>query len=357
MTLSQKMALTLHSLHRQLLDTLVTEKNLTVLTECLDTLSKLVENCTYTKLSVNYRLEVYRTLVRHTKSVDPQVSRAALHGLCVLLDSGYESAHALKDLLSETLDSIQKCVSQQNKEWTTAWLSLLSAVIRSNFGLSRDIWPKIQNTLLPLLSQSSSQKSSLPNEVREAVTQCVLDYATSLSSEGRLETAQLDSTQWWPPILPLLYSLLSDPHGSVRALTLDTLSRIRSSAFTSLSARDRLSLLTVSLGMLHDTNPMVRSASCGVLGELVTFDTMKQDHLFMVDVATQIPPLVKEEESLMVRMRASWALANLCQSLAQEKPPCQIDFPGPILQTLVDASLFAGKDKDRVCFLPLISFD
>ena len=65
-----------------------------------------------------------------------------------------------------------------------------------------------------------------------------------------------------------------------------------------------------------------------------------------MDIASQIPSLVKDD-SLAVRMRASWMLANLCQALVtlHSASPIQLDLE--ILQSLVEAGLFAAKDKDR----------
>lgn len=65
-----------------------------------------------------------------------------------------------------------------------------------------------------------------------------------------------------------------------------------------------------------------------------------------MDIASQIPSLVKDD-SLAVRMRASWVLANLCQALVtlDSVTPTQLDLD--IIQSLVEAGLFAAKDKDR----------
>ena len=125
--------------------------------------------------------------------------------------------------------------------------------------------------------------------------------------------------KWWQASFEFLNHRLCDDVPSIRAITLDIFSQISAEAFSSFPEKQQLSLLSIIPGMLQDPESSVRAAACGALGTFVTFECVQQNSVFMSDVSDLFPSHVTKDDSLLVRTRSSWALANFCQSLASSK--------------------------------------
>lgn len=204
-------------------------------------------------------------------------------------------------------------------------------------------------------------QESTQSHVQEAAMKCLLEYAsrTSPSSPSSDIPQSGSSLEWWTLTLSFVTGHLSDPTDGVRALALDTLSHIPYEAFDTLPDRHRMSILSVVLGLLQDPEPNVRAAACGVLGVFVSFDCLKEvvflvvqsdikESLFISDLSSQLPSLVLDDDSLIVRMRASWALANLCQFLMERRQEGREGFENDTIHILVQAGLHAVLDNDKV---------
>jgi hypothetical protein len=110
-----------------------------------------------------------------------------------------------------------------------------------------------------------------------------------------------------------------------------------------------------------DSAPSVRNAACRALGIYILFPCVYGDSIFLKDTVTCLVNILLNDSNLSVRIRTSWAFANLCDAIAKISLPEEIApslFDAPPKETLVDNStLFtllkvalkvSGLDSDKV---------
>jgi hypothetical protein len=85
---------------------------------------------------------------------------------------------------------------------------------------------------------------------------------------------------------------------------------------------------------------MVTSSSIGALGVFTTLPTLRADSLFLTDLVHVIPPLVRQK-NLMIRIRASWALANLCDAMLG------VECSETVVELLYDSAIHTCRDNDK----------
>lgn len=100
----------------------------------------------------------------------------------------------------------------------------------------------------------------------------------------------------------------------IKAHTFDILSAIPDSVCSQLPAIRLNACICSMIGALSDEDEGVRSAAIGALGVYCTLSRTRSDNLFLSDLIHSIPSVLKTK-SVLVRVRASWALANLCGAL------------------------------------------
>ncbi|KAJ3081547.1 HEAT repeat-containing protein 6 [Quaeritorhiza haematococci] len=108
---------------------------------------------------------------------------------------------------------------------------------------------------------------------------------------------------------------LRDSSYAVRALGCECLALIPETVFEMFEPQRRYAYFTLALGMTEDEDPNVRAAACRTLGVYVSYQLSKEDSFFILDVASTLPKHVTSDQTLNVRVRGSWALANLCDAL------------------------------------------
>jgi hypothetical protein len=84
----------------------------------------------------------------------------------------------------------------------------------------------------------------------------------------------------------------------------------------------------------------VVASSIGALGVFTTLPTLRADALFLTDLVHVIPPLLKQK-NLMVRIRASWALANLCDAMTV------VDCSESVIELLFDSAMQTCRDNEK----------
>lgn len=76
--------------------------------------------------------------------------------------------------------------------------------------------------------------------------------------------------------------------------------------------------MTLLFSLSADADPSVRAAACRALGVFVLFPSLREDPMFVSDMTKAIL-LQKEDKTILVRVRASWAIGNLCDALVLER--------------------------------------
>lgn len=114
--------------------------------------------------------------------------------------------------------------------------------------------------------------------------------------------------------------------------------------------RDRsILIITLLFGGARDEKSGVRAAAVRALGMLVTMPSLEEDTGFLMDLA-DIVCLAIDDENLGVRVKACWALANLCDCLIRRKDNKTLE-PIPeetLLPRLYSTVVKAGQDDCKV---------
>lgn len=76
--------------------------------------------------------------------------------------------------------------------------------------------------------------------------------------------------------------------------------------------------LTLLLGLTNDEDFHIRAAAVRGLGVYVLYPCLREDVSFMADAANAIITAL-QENSLGVRVKAAWALANLSDAIVMNK--------------------------------------
>lgn len=93
----------------------------------------------------------------------------------------------------------------------------------------------------------------------------------------------------------------------------------------------------------------MRAAAVRALGMLVTLPSLEEDSGFLMDLA-DIVCLAIDDQNLGVRVKAAWALANLCDCLIRQAENAQAE-PIPLevlLPRLYETSVKAAEDNCKV---------
>ncbi|KAJ7526085.1 hypothetical protein O6H91_17G080600 [Diphasiastrum complanatum] len=177
--------------------------------------------------------------------------------------------------------------------------------------------------------------------------------SSSIIQEGTRKEVSYEvrgSMHWMEALKKHLPEALVSFSPMVRGAALTCFAGLTSWVFSSLPAAQQDYILsTVVNAATRDETPSVRSAACRAIGVLVGFSEVigrKQRVSTAVDVVTS----ASFDTSLLVRITASWALANTCDALCRgfSTADFAIMSENSILGSLVNCALGAAKDGDKV---------
>ncbi|KAJ3047828.1 HEAT repeat-containing protein 6 [Rhizophlyctis rosea] len=339
-SLSQKVAGQLKDVHLGLVQAVDIEVQPVLLAQEIRCLSVLVKNCTYDRLTHDYRADVQRVVLKRLGQDDFAIKSAVLECSAALLDSDmqidFASDHSLIDVATAHASR------SEHLSVRVAALELLRSIARNAVGAIRNNWEATETVFKDGLSDGK-------DVIRAASMKMLEQFAHGCSAEAVVEPA------WWESILDRYVQRgVADPFYAVRSLSCDWLSHIPSDVFATFSTKRQFACLTLALGMVQDDDPTVRAAACRTLGVYVAYPVIldDQDMLFLIDVATTIPQYVSDP-NLNVRIRASWALANLCDAfigIGQRDESVSLEDAGlgeGLILEMVRAGLGAAKDNDK----------
>lgn len=76
--------------------------------------------------------------------------------------------------------------------------------------------------------------------------------------------------------------------------------------------------MTLLFSLVSDTDTNVRASACRALGVFILFPSLREDPMFVSDMTKAIL-LQKEDKTILVRVRVSWAIGNLCDAVVLER--------------------------------------
>ena len=163
---------------------------------------------------------------------------------------------------------------------------------------------------------------------------------------------QPSTVQFWNVLMSQhLTALFQDPAAAIRSSACDCASYVGNDCFAKLSPQTRVICQTQLLGLTADQNTNVRAAASRALGVFVLYPELRDDLLFVMDVANCLIQVV-DDKSVPTRVKASWALGNLGDSLVarhvEATPTASVVVPTKLLVQLAHAALKVAKDNDKV---------
>ncbi|KAI9206071.1 armadillo-type protein [Polychytrium aggregatum] len=341
-SLSQKLADQIRDLHLSLIRALQTVPR-PVYPHVIKTLNALVQNCAYDRLATDYRNELYQAVCVDLQGSDVHAKTAVLELLGSLVDAEMVLNEASRSLVSmdELVGQVTVLTQPQiHLAVRAAAFEFLCAVARSTHDDLKMRWISLDDTIF------NSAKDSL-----EAIRVAALKLLEQYLHSTRAGEEWSSSPEWWVNMLTrYIQPALNDPFYAVRALGCDILSNVPEKAFEGFEPKQQYAFLTLALGMAQDDDSPVVAAACRTLGVYVLYEPLAQDMEFVLDVASTVTPHVSSS-SLPVRIRASWALANVAEVLATRFPEAQDVESSALTEELVadmiKTSIVAAKDNDK----------
>ncbi|KAI9598300.1 armadillo-type protein [Syncephalis fuscata] len=343
-SLSEKMGVLLRQFHATMIAALQREQDLQCITCILQCASALADNVPYARLSSGHLPRLFDAVLycteRSCKSVwqSPETEDSArlrneestleseIYQLAMLLplkqqqqqqpvnnnstinnsiNEQLESTRLLlMDRMNATFTLIQSCftLSESKQRLTTESYAVVSAIIRTFPDFISTRWTAVNAALQQHLPVQAEARVSALGSVEQFAKIIAIDTTWSI---------------WWEDTVDhLIQANSNDSVGSVRALICDILANLTDGVLEGLTMQRQRFILSLVLAMSADTRPMVQAAACRALGVFVLFSSLHEDIVFLSDAANAILGHAADR-SLDVRLRVFWAMANLCDLLAE----------------------------------------
>ncbi|XP_015177159.1 PREDICTED: HEAT repeat-containing protein 6 isoform X2 [Polistes dominula] len=382
--------LMVNELHFTLSLALNTEKNAVVLTHLLKCITVLIQGTPYAKLKPGLPTKLIRNCRSYIKHKDPTVKVAAFSVFEALAwndpitpeilailskqsnvnpepetnasstndltdqeeeidiedlnDSIIESTDEDKHSKEEGISSLlQVCLTNISNKNTgiPVQLQSLKVVAALAFNASNLIFPyleRVTNTLISVLGDSEIQIILHSCRALELIADCLANTDSSHNS-----------LLFWNIVFEPMTLLVQHEETIVREGACDCLGAIGSNVVTQLTRQQKILLITILLGTIHDEENAVRAAGLRALGMLIGLPPFEEDTGFLMDLA-DVACIGLNDQNLGVRIKASWALANLCDCISrrqcnEDMEPILFDI---LLPKIYQATITATKDSAKV---------
>lgn len=186
-------------------------------------------------------------------------------------------------------------------------------------------------------------------------SECVRDKKISSAPSYGLEALTVSednligSIHWCEAIDKHLALSICHSSGMVRAASVTCFAGITCSVFFSLEKQQQQFILSSCINAANELVPSVRSAACRAIGVIVCFPGILRSsdilHKFInaVEVNTR-------DQLVSVRITASWAMANVCDSFSHCVSNSSLDLEAnfQLLVFLVECALRLTRDGDKI---------
>ncbi|KAL5274864.1 HEATR6 family protein [Megaselia abdita] len=385
------------TMYDQLTYGLSNENSIPVITQLLKCLSLLIQATPFHRLKSGFVPNFVKELRKLVHNKDPSVVVGSLISIEFLVSSSgitseilnlFEIPRIYKPVEEQTRkmingsieeyvsdnDEIVMLSSSTSKEVTQ--LPWMLEIVLENFGINkrqtnivykpRQVSIRIESLqILIALSQHIQylifhldiiatvllvELSDPQEEIRIYSSKCLDSIAHELSI--RLESFHEDiekCKQFWMIVMPIVVEKIQDPHTNpiIKTTLCDFFSNMGSQIFESLDHVEQLKLIKFLSGVSCSEDPSVRSSSVRVLAVYALFPSMKSNLCFVENTAELILPLM-EEQNLFVRIRASWSLANISESLRTNSSSDFDHISDFLLLKLLKATKESISDNDKI---------
>ncbi|CAG8467088.1 2678_t:CDS:10 [Paraglomus brasilianum] len=379
-SLSAKLGGLVRELHTELIKTIALEEEVPVLVQLLKCGNVLVTNTAYERLSSGYLSRLFRAVVSLLAHEDTSIRISTLTLLSSIISCNSRHDEVLQllegkvasdssststllhssSLYNKTLlQYLIETVGDNNQPSNVrieAW-GLLCGCARGSFINVNYLWSQLE----VLITNGMGTRDI---SIRTAAMTFMEECAKASSSGSNIETTERlpvieskppvssdELLHWWRLIIDNhINKAATDECHAVRALSCDCLSHIPDYIFAELPDDRRYYCMTFLLGFVQDDSPIVRAAACRAFGVFIQFPSLHEDTSFITDMAVSIFEQISNT-NLMVRMRSSWALGNLCDTLVNLSSDAErlMEFlTEDIWIRLLRAGLAASNDNDKV---------
>ncbi|KAF9123815.1 HEAT repeat-containing protein 6 [Mortierella sp. GBA39] len=327
LTLSEKVGLMTRELHvgvAAAMNNVDSTIEQAVVIQMIKCATSIVANCTYEKMRRGLALTIFSSIRRFLDSDEPGLQAATLLFTTALLSNSIaqtdlretillpsQNETTAPNLLSQLMDLIDGAdipIPVRVEAWNT-----LSAIARHHFVVIQSSWPRFDTAL-------AIEQDTDDSRVRTAGLLFLGEFAKSGSGASSPSTSD-----WWKDILERhILKLFSEDSPSFKALGCDCISHISADAFNGLPNRLEVLIMSLILGTAMDENATARAAACRAIGVFILFPSLREDCTPIVDMANTVLDLC-QDPNLNVRVRASWAVGNLSDSLVLLKSNGQDD--------------------------------
>ncbi|KAG0343185.1 HEAT repeat-containing protein 6 [Podila horticola] len=210
-------------------------------------------------------------------------------------------------------NSIQPFVSHTDPGFQTTALSFVSALLGNTTA-------SVQVREAILTESREDSLSNLPQSLLRLVRDPQTPVLVRVEAWGTLRSlAQhhfATAQTIWQQIDKALENEQDTEDLRLRSAGLLFLDEYLKSASHAQNPLPRLQMLILSLVLttVQDETPVARSSACRALGVFILFPFLREDSTHVLDMASAVLDLC-HDSNMTVRVRASWAVGNLCDSL------------------------------------------
>lgn len=308
---------------------------------------------------------ILSTLFRYSEPVtSPTVSYEALQALRAV-------AHNYPKLMivcwEQVSSIIRGCLRHNSPEVPTRWKCDVGNTVGTIGEKVTTAAIKVLDECLRAISGFKGTEDLLDDKLHDSpftsdyIKMKTISSAPSYGSENvavtidEPEICQSGSEQWCEAIEKHMPIILQHTSAMVRAASVTCFAGITSSVFFSLPKEKQNFILTHSINSaLNDEVPSVRSSACRAIGVIACFPQISQS-AEIIDKFIHAVEINTRNPLVSVRITASWALANICDSLRHCICPFTfktflIDSKGSsqLIPLLIKCALRLTKDNDKI---------
>ncbi|KAG0249862.1 HEAT repeat-containing protein 6 [Mortierella polycephala] len=339
LVLSERIGLMMRELHvgvRSAMNGVDSSLEQGVVIQMIKCCSAVVANCSYEKMRPGLSLLLFNSVKTFLNSNEPGLQSAALLFMSALLSNTTARTDVQESILSNStppnsnvpdfLAHLMEFVEDANGPPAVrieAW-STLRVLAQFHFEAVRPLWTRLDACMV-------CDQNSDDLRVRTGG----LLFLEEFSKSGASASEPLMS-EWWTDVLERhVLKAFAEENPSIKALGCDCISHISPNAFIGLPDRFEMIIMSLILGTALDENAAARAAACRAIGVFILFPSLREESSHLVDMANTILDLCRDP-NLAVRVRASWAVGNLCDSLVLMKTENQ----GHVLEETLTLTLW-----------------
>ncbi|KXN74207.1 hypothetical protein CONCODRAFT_2739, partial [Conidiobolus coronatus NRRL 28638] len=339
-------------LHNILLILLQNPSYTSIKTNIFKCLKLLLTNCNYNKLKVELILDCLKVGVKliETESTEYQIIGFNLIELTlqsnikqeILFDYFNQKLINSKNLIEFSLLGI----SNSSKLCTQVKVNICK-LIPNLLKFKWINWDQIQPLITELMDHEDPQ-------IRVEAFRILIPLLENSNLESSDYTESLNDSIF-DQYLPMA---TCDNNPLVKAIAAELLSYYPQDVFEALDEPIKFYSITILIGWAHSNNYEISADVFKTLGVWISFPTLLQNEALILDLI-QINLDSRANDNLLVRVKSSWCLANICDKLVELKENSSSEDYyllhntndnkwGEVLSNIVDCGVEYCKDHDKI---------